>query len=201
MTITMIRHGLTQGNIERRYVGATDVPLAPQGEAQARAARKDTELRKVYVTPLARAWQTAAILYPHADQHVTEGLREMDFGVFEGRTYEELEQDPAFQLWSQDGGMQPMERGEGRYGFGVRVRDALADLISQAHARGEDSITVVAHGGTIMALMAMHALPEKSYNEWWVENLQGYRVRLDPAAWGPDAKFTAHEAVDLNEGD
>lgn len=197
MTITMLRHGMTRGNIERRYVGATDVPLAPEGIRQAEQARKDGALPLVYVTPLRRTQQTAAILFPGARQQVVDGLREMNFGHFEGRTYEELENDREFIDWNLDGGLQPSPGGEGRLGFGIRVREALRQLVDAARQSGEQSITLVAHGGTIMALMSVHALPQRHWHDYWLDNLEGYRVTLPEGPWGEDSRFLCYEKVSV----
>jgi alpha-ribazole phosphatase len=197
MIIIMTRHGQTEGNAQRRYVGATDMPLSEEGLRLTRAGQQMGNIGRVYVTPLQRTQQTARIQYPSAELVIVDDLREMNFGIFEGRTYDELDEDPVFQAWMVDGGMQPMQDGEGRLGFSIRVRDALARLIREAHSRGEEKLHIVAHGGTIMALMSLHALPEQPYNKWWIENLQGYRVTLDPATWQSDSKFLTTEPVDL----
>ena len=54
MIIHMVRHGLTEGNAQRRYVGATDMPLSEEGLRLARAGQRDEAVRQVYVTPLQR---------------------------------------------------------------------------------------------------------------------------------------------------
>ena len=93
MLIVLLRHGQTAYNEQRRYQGAADVPLSPAGRAALKKA--DFETETVYVTPLCRTAQTARILFPHARQIVVPALREMDFGVFEGRTYDEMKDDAA----------------------------------------------------------------------------------------------------------
>lgn len=198
MIIHMVRHGLTEGNAQRRYVGATDMPLSEEGLRLARAGKRDEAVRQVYVTPLRRTQQTAAILYPNARQVIVPDLREMNFGAFEGRTYEELENDADFLAWNNDGGMQPSPGGEGRLGFSQRATAALTRLIEEAAARGEEEIRILAHGGTIMSLMAVHALPQKPYYEWWVDNMTGYRVQVNPADWAAQPVFAGVERVDMN---
>ena len=94
MLIVLLRHGETAYNAQRRYQGVTDVPLSPEGRARLRKA--DFEPETVYVTPLMRTAQTAEALFPHAKQIVVPELREMDFGGFEGRTYDEMKNDPAY---------------------------------------------------------------------------------------------------------
>ena len=86
MELVLLRHGSTSGNAEHRYVGRTDEPLSQAGAREARESGGREDVGCVYVSPLQRARQTAAICFPRARQMVVDGLREMDFGDFEGRT-------------------------------------------------------------------------------------------------------------------
>lgn len=179
MKIRILRHGESESNARRVYAGTTDTPLSAAGRAEAARGLICPDVRLVYVTPLARTQETAGILFPRARQVVVDGFREMAFGAFEGMGYDEAEKDPAFIAWNADGGMRPCPGGEGRLGFALRVSDAFQALVREAKEREEDSLTIVAHGGTIMALMASHALPRQDYRLWWVENLEGYELALD----------------------
>ena len=196
MTIEFIRHGQTAANAENRYVGSMDSPVSELGLRLAAQGHIQPEVELVYVTPLMRTQQTAQVLFPNARQVIVPGFREMNFGVFEGRTADELQLDPAFQVWSADGGLKPMEGGEGRLDFSYRVRDALVEHIAALKQRGETHSRLVCHGGVIMALMMHHATPERHWEDWWVENLTGHRVQVNPEAWGPEAKFLRHEPLD-----
>lgn len=88
----LIRHGETTANAEGIIAGITDVPLTELGCSQARAlaARHWPEPIAVYSSPMIRAQHTAQLAFPnHAiEQH--PGLRERDWGVFEGRPLTEL---------------------------------------------------------------------------------------------------------------
>ena len=37
MELILIRHATTQGNLEHRFIGITDIPILPQGEDLARS--------------------------------------------------------------------------------------------------------------------------------------------------------------------
>ena len=99
MQVILIRHGMTEGNELRRYIGRTDEPLSEKGAAQAGAAGRDPELEAVYVTALRRTGQTARLLFPNARQTVVAGLEEMDFGEFENRSARDMEGDSAYRAW------------------------------------------------------------------------------------------------------
>ena len=100
MEFVLIRHATTQGNLEKRFIGLTDIPILPEGEELAR--RVSATLPKVdhvYRSPLLRCRQTAELLWPGVEQTVIDELRETDFGPFEGKNHEELKDDPLYQQW------------------------------------------------------------------------------------------------------
>ena len=90
MLIYLLRHGATSYNADGRYQGRTAVPLSAEGRAA--LAPADFSPESVYVSPLSRAAETAAILFPGAAQIPVPALTEMDFGVFEGRTWRRSEE-------------------------------------------------------------------------------------------------------------
>ena len=68
--ILMIRHGATQGNLEKRYVGSTDEPLIPESRDGLRRIRAEIRIHfpehdfRVYASPMLRCLETARILFP-----------------------------------------------------------------------------------------------------------------------------------------
>ena len=101
MKVWLIRHGMTRLGEEKRYQGALDEGLSAQGRAALKRAAFTPS--RVYVSPLLRARETAGLLFPASEQIVVPDLREMDFGVFEGRGWWEMEQDEDYCAWV-DGG-------------------------------------------------------------------------------------------------
>ena len=94
----LIRHGMTLGNVEHRYIGRqTDEPLSEDGRQQLEK-RKDQwaqvcrtwDMPYVFVSPMLRCRQTAEILFPQIPQIEIDPWREMDFGEFEGKNYAQL---------------------------------------------------------------------------------------------------------------
>lgn len=90
----LIRHGETTANAGGIIAGITDVPLTAQGRDQARAlaGRPWPGDIAVYASPLERARETAQLALPGRQVRLHPGLRERDWGVFEGRP---LAQQPA----------------------------------------------------------------------------------------------------------
>ena len=172
MHIRLIRHGMTAGNAVRRYVGITDEPLCPEGRAAAEQKPKDYTLDRVYVSPLKRARETAAILFPNAEQIVINDLHEMDFGVFEGRTGDEMKNDSAYRAWVENRCTGVCPGGESQEMFHARVGTAFCETV-----RALDSdATFVVHGGVIMSVLWQFAEPKKDFYDWVAPNLSGYEA-------------------------
>lgn len=179
MLIVLLRHGETVYNEQHRYQGVSDVPLSERGREKLRA--DDNAPDEVIVTPLCRTKQTAAILFPNAKQIVCDDLREMDFGDFEGRTYDEMKDDAAYGAWLDSGCETACPNGESRAAFCERVCHAFEACVDEASARGEALLVIVAHGGTQMAAMSRFVLPHWDYYEWNAPNAGGFV--LDASQW------------------
>ena len=173
MKIYLIRHGETALQAEKRYQGVTDAPLSGAGRAKLRRA----EIRpdRVYVTPLRRTRETAAILFPEAEQVLVPDLREMDFGAFEGRNALEMAHDPAYRCWVEGMCLGRCPGGESKSEYSDRVCAAFCELMG----RGEETVVIVAHGGTQMAVLERFCDGAKNYWEWQLPCGQGYLMEVE----------------------
>lgn len=178
MTVWLIRHGRTEWNDTGRYQGQTDLPLSNEGAAE--LARADFSPKTVYVTPLKRTQETARILFPDARQIVIDDLREMDFGVFEGRTYIEMENDDDYRAWVEDNCRGRCPGGESREEFAARICAAFEKLMDES----ENDVVIVAHGGTQMSVMERFAVPHEPYFSRNAKNGTGYE--LSASRWRSD---------------
>lgn len=160
MKLWLIRHGLTKLGEEKRYQGALDEPLSERGCAELK--RADFTPARVYVSPMCRARETAAILFPDAEQIAGPDLREMDFGDFEGRGWWEMEQDAAYRAWVDGGCTGRCPNGEDRAGFSRRVIKTMEALLQTE----KDELVIVAHGGTQMAVLERWGRPAREYYRW-----------------------------------
>lgn len=179
MELILIRHGQTPGNGEKRYVGIVDQPLSERGRAEALAAGVHEGVRRVYVSTLQRTRETASIMFPNAEAIVVDGIQEMDFGVFAGRTPDEMADDPQYRAWVDSMCADPCPGGESQSQLTERVCAAMEQLVREASARGEDRVVMVAHGGTMMAFLSRYGNdPGRQYWEWLVGNCEGYRIQV-----------------------
>jgi len=110
-----------------------------------------------------------------------DGLKEMNFGRFEGQTFVQVEQDPEYLAWVQENEHAAHPDGERRSDFCNRVCKTLADLIDKALAEGQARLVIVAHGGTQMAALERFGVPRRSFPDWCGPNAGGYV--LDARDW------------------
>lgn len=184
--IHLIRHGICEGNLEGRYVGRTQSPLAEEGLKdllRLKAKGKFPEAEKYYASPCVRCVDTLKVLYPTADPEVVFELAECDFGDWENKKAEELMQDPAFLRWmnGEKGAAPP--NGESSAVFMQRVCAGFEMLVKNMMVEGTGSAVLVTHGGVIMTLLAAYGLPRARMTDWMCENGEGYSVRIDPMLW------------------
>ncbi|WP_059003578.1 histidine phosphatase family protein [Bittarella massiliensis (ex Durand et al. 2017)] len=186
--VHLIRHGLTQGNLDGRYVGArTDLPLCPEGVARLRRLQEDYDYPaadKLYVAPHLRCRQTAHLLYPGvAEQEVMEELGELDFGRFEGKTLEELKGDPDFEKFAAGSPDALIPDGEEIEEFAARCTLGIRTVIEDMMKGGVESAAVVVPGGVIMGLLAAFGYPRKRQLEWHCDDGCGYTLLVTPQLW------------------
>ena len=175
MIVRILRHGETEYNKEWRFLGQKDLPLSEEGKGQLFASKDRPE--RVYVSDLQRTRQTAEIIYPGAEYVAVPELKEMDFGAFEGRTWLEMKDEPEFQAWIASERFDTCPGGEGRREFSERVCSALSELVRKEAREGREELTIVAHGGTIMAAMERFCIDlPGEYSEWRLGNGEGYLV-------------------------
>lgn len=138
--LRLIRHGETEWSAAKRHTGRTDIPLTPMGEHQAAELRQTLAGRRfslVLCSPLRRARQTCELAGYGAVATLVDGLLEWDYGIYEGRTTEEMRQeDHGWSIWSTS-----VPNGEsldqvGRRAQGVieQALKAKGDVILFAHA-------------------------------------------------------------------
>ena len=177
-TVLLLRHGATPGNALHKYIGATDEPLSPEGRAALKGLRYPaTDL--VYISPMLRCRQTAELLFPGAAFREVADLREMDFGVFEGRSFREMEQDADYNAWLASNCEAPIPGGEVKSGFTQRCCAAFDAVLK---ADPSPRLTFLVHGGSIMAILSRYGRPRRDYYDWAVDNGKGFLLEWDPEA-------------------
>lgn len=172
----LVRHGQTAGNVNRLFIGATDIPLDETGERQARELGQrfaGIDLHDIVTSPLQRARRTAeaiGVVTGHSPI-VVPGLSEMDFGDAEGLSFQQvIEQFP--ELRDDLGSIANLDLafpgGESRRGFVERVTTTFLGIIERYEGK---KVAAVAHGGVIGTLYAqLHREPDPDMARYAVAN-------------------------------
>lgn len=195
----LIRHGLTQGNLEQRYIGSgTDLPLCGQGREELLQLKQQFQYPQVplvFTSPLLRAQQTAELLFPGVKTIPLQDLREMGFGVFENRPLAELVKDPAFAAWMDPGSHAVPQGAEDRIAFYKRTGAMLMKMFEYMLRTHTEEAACITHGGVIMSMLAQHALPQRKPEDWMTDPGAGYSVRCDAEMWMRDQLAEAYDVV------
>ena len=100
--IILVRHGETNMNRDNLYHGILDPVLNETGIKQAEKAYniiKNISYDKIFSSPLKRAYETAKILnYKKLDIELSDKIKELNFGIFEGLSYEEISHKYPYEL-------------------------------------------------------------------------------------------------------
>ncbi|TFH87951.1 histidine phosphatase family protein [Billgrantia azerbaijanica] len=160
LELVVVRHGLTAWNRERRYQGQRDIPLllpeARPGLDRLREALAGEDFGAVHASDLMRCRQTLAHVLVGRRDAVTPRfdarLRELDFGEYEGKCYEELQALPAYRAWIDSVGEQAPPGGESTRALRTRLGEWLGDLLADVEAQALERVLIVTHGGVIREL-------------------------------------------------
>lgn len=203
INLTLIRHGKTPSNREHRYLGVTEEALSGEGRKQLEILAEKDILKKpwlLFISPMLRCQESAGILFPGREAYPIEEWREMNFGAYEGKNYEDLKNDSYYQKWIDSNGTLPFPEGESQQEYIKRchrglltatkiieekiAREVAENQIAESQPR---NITAVVHGGTIMALL--HILAGGNYFDYQVKNGGGYccKLRLCGEEWKSDS--------------
>ncbi|MPY18476.1 histidine phosphatase family protein [Paenibacillus glucanolyticus] len=228
LNLHLVRHGRTQWNEERRYLGHEDQGALMEGLEQLLPLREEFRSRhfaKVYCSDLLRCRQTLNCILldlymPGIINEVELGsvipgvcydrkLRELDFGDWEGKTYEDLKENAAYRRWIDNPGTVTPPSGESWPSFCSRIEVFLAEMYqdmkgllsmqespailleseSESESAGHDTETqpgvldmdvlVVTHGGVIRQIAAA-TLPD---TEFWATSVSPGEVLQLQLAW------------------
>ena len=180
LTLVLTRHGLTERSEPEQHLGQhIDISLSDAGRRQAEAlARRLAGVRfaRVISSPLFRAQETAEIVARGLRAETDPRLKEMDYGAWEGLTYEQIDgrDGAARREWELAPDRLACPGGESGNDVALRVRAFLDDLLAEHkawHARasfraatsgggsvgdlGDRPVLTVAHSSTNRVLMCI----------------------------------------------
>ncbi|ARK30254.1 histidine phosphatase family protein [Halalkalibacter krulwichiae] len=171
LVVTLIRHGLTKFNEEKRYLGWKNQPLSKKGNEellQLTHKYRNHTGDILLTSDLVRCIETAKLLFPNQPIVTSSKLREYDFGEWEGKTYEQLKETKLYRDWLDDPLSNFPPKGEAYHSFQRRTEEAFYDMVELAHKRKSKHVVVVCHGGVIRQWLSSYSPvnKSKSFFEW-----------------------------------
>jgi probable phosphoglycerate mutase len=146
--VVLVRHGATEWSQNGRHTGSTDLPLLPEGEAEASALRERLGARTfalVLVSPLQRARDTARLAGVADGAEIDPALHEWEYGDYEGRTTADIRTErPGWTVWT----------GGCPNGEDVEQVGARADAIIERVLAVDGDVALVSHGQFLRVLIA-----------------------------------------------
>jgi broad specificity phosphatase PhoE len=147
----LVRHGETEWSLSGKHTSRTDIPLTEHGRRRAEELRdylKDTKFAAVFVSPMQRARETCTIAGFGDVAVVDDGLKEWDYGVYEGRTTREIQAEiPGWSAWKDE-----IVGGETVEHVGMRADGVIEQALAAAPDGG--SVALFAHAHILRILAA-----------------------------------------------
>jgi broad specificity phosphatase PhoE len=146
----LVRHGETEWSLSGAHTSRTDIPLTDHGRKRAEELRdylQGTKFQAVFVSPMQRARETCAIAGFGDVAKVNDGLKEWDYGIYEGKTTKEIQaQIPGWSVWKNE-----IVDGETVQHVGERADGVIAQALEAAPDGGKVALFAHAHILRILA--------------------------------------------------
>ncbi len=149
----LVRHGETEWSLSGAHTSRTDIPLTEKGRVRAGELRDYLDGRRfdaVLTSPMQRARETCAIAGYGDQAQVEEGLREWDYGIYEGKTTKEIrETEPGWSVWES-----PIKDGETAEHVGERADAVIRRALKLAGGEEHGRVALFAHAHILRILAA-----------------------------------------------
>jgi alpha-ribazole phosphatase len=158
LTLHLVRHGDTAQAADGIFCGDLDPPLIVSGLAQAERVAvmaRSLGLTALYSSPKQRARMTAAAVARSCglEPVIDDGLREIAYGTWEGRTEAEVKRsDPdAYDAWRTDPSLVSPPGGESAFDIAAR---ALPVVLRARREHPQGRVMLVSHKATVRVIVA-----------------------------------------------
>lgn len=177
----LIRHGNTAGTERKLFYGSTDLPITQSGRQEVEAKRRrglypEGEAAALYTSGMLRTEQTFEAIYEERPHGRIPDLREIEIGIFEMKTFDEVLATPLGSRWLK--GELPefdFPGGDSYEGFFRRVNRGLEILLQEGNPR----VIAVLHGAVISAIMEiLFSGEKKNIFDWTPSPGCGYEIHI-----------------------
>jgi len=178
VSVTLLRHGITKENQQRRYIGWSDPNLDTVAITILEATQSSFSFDAIYTSDLKRCTQTASYYDPNKAVVKDERLRELNFGLWEGKTYQDLKSIKAYRDWIDAPFEISPPSGESHNELKVRVLEVWQKIINTLIEKQANDILIISHAGPIRLLLTLFADtdPKQEWWDWSLDHLSGYRL-------------------------
>ncbi|WP_040209551.1 histidine phosphatase family protein [Neobacillus jeddahensis] len=178
VVIALFRHRITEENKRKAYLGWNDSPICPESKEIVITKRYEY----YFSSDLQRCIDTANQLFSNQSLHLLKEFREMNFGKWEGKTYDELKGDPHYRNWLLDPVNHCPPDGESFTQFTERVQAGWDTIADDGLTIGMNSCAVITHGGVIRFLLSRFAPEHKDFWSWQIDHDHGFELVFDREA-------------------
>ncbi|MHA6252612.1 histidine phosphatase family protein [Oceanobacillus sp. CAU 1775] len=186
MVITLLRHGMTEENERGAYIGWSNPSLSEEGIRELKKQKQQlvvNEIHSVFSSDLIRCVETAEVFFPNHYIQKMDGLRELNFGKWEGKSFEELKNSSGYRFWLDNLFTSAPEEGEHFKTFSKRIDFAYQAIKQKMLDQRYSNIVIVAHGGVLRYLLTKFVHSDKTYFDWKVPYGAGYQLTWSEAAF------------------
>ena len=184
----IVRHGQSEGNALRKFLGHTDLGLTELGHKQGKKTAeylKDKGIDAIYSSDLVRAYDTAKYLGDMLgiEPVKSQNLREIFAGEWEGRALTEIiDLYENYQIWLNDFGKVRCDGGESTLELQQRIEK---ELIRIAEENDGKTVMIATHAGAIrvMSCVWLGIDISEAKNVAWVSNSSVTDVTYDNGKW------------------
>lgn len=172
----LVRHGQSEGNLSRSFLGHTDLELTELGHKQAEMTGellKNERIDVIYSSDLKRAWSTAEHIASKKELSIIAdaSLREIFAGEWENRTFKDIDVEftEDYRVWKEDTGNARPTGGESVKELSERI---IGELLRISEMYDGEVVCITTHATPIkVACTKAMGLPVERANEVdWVSN-------------------------------
>ena len=177
--LTLIRHGESVFNSQKKIQGKLDSSLTQTGISQTKllsqhVKNENKNYDAIFSSPLKRAFETAHIISKHLELslNVVENLKEINLGEWEGKFIEEIKkkESEAFENFISNPLKYFIPSGENPLDFQKRVVSSINNILNS----DDENILIVSHAGTINVFLC-HVL-NLNLNYMWKMHIENTSI-------------------------
>ena len=201
LVVALFRHGITEENKRRAYLGWTDAPLSEDAvEVLEKRKFEQAPYQWLAASDLKRCMQTARLLFPDKEIDMMPEFREMNFGIWEGKVYDELAGDPQYEEWLASWCETEIPGGESAGMFNARVESGWDKVKKIMVQKKLSAAAIVTHGGVMRYLLSKLGNEERQFWDWNIPHGSGFElIWADSEAFRRGERCTLLREVPLTE--